>query len=195
MYSDQVGADGLHGPSGPVDMDGFRCYPLAEQTYAREYIMSFGFSSVEEFGRLAIPGPKKNLFGGGLTHEASSFIAAANLEGQIGAGPWAGSFVWDAVGNPGRYKRWIDRSLAEGFERIEILHVSCPLPVAQWRAAKRKRRVIPEIVSQTHAKAEATATELLSWVDAHPRSAQIHLIHMETSNAGERKKARAAGYV
>ena len=193
MYSDAADAQGLHGPSGPLDMAGFRAYPPHEQAIAREYICSLGFSSVEEFGQLAILPPKEHFFGGGLTHEASSFIASANLDGQIAAGPHAGSFVWDAVGNAGRYKLWINRSLAEEFD-IEVLYVSCPIPVALRRAATRPRRVTADIVRGTHAKATAAARDLLSWIDEHPLAVKIRFSAIQTSDSAELEQALVEGY-
>lgn len=190
MYSDEVDAEGLHGPSGPLDLVSFQRYPFEEQAAARDLILRLGFSSLQEFADDAIPPPKQHLFGGGLTHEVSSFIAAANLEGQIAAGPRAGSFVWDAVGNAARYKRWIDLSLNAGFD-IALLYVQCPLAVALQRAARRARKVTPDVVRATHAKAIAAFGELFPWVENHKNGYRIAIEVVNTSDEAEYQAAVA----
>jgi predicted kinase len=190
MYSDAADASGLYGPSGPRDRAEFELYPPAAQAAAREFIVSLGFASVQDFADNAIPPPKDAEFGGGLTHEASSFIAAANLEGQIAAGLGAGSFVWDAVGNEARYKRWIDASLDAGFE-VHLLYVECPLAVALRRASRRARKVTPDIVRSTHLKAKTAFRGLVSWVERHPLGERIHLLTVNTSDDAELAQAVA----
>lgn len=205
LYTDQEGDEesrrrfskpGLGGPAGPKTLEELTEYPQAVREALQTYIEALGFSSPENFARELLMEPDEAgplHFRRGLTHELSKYVAAAKFEEQLKIGPESGSVVWDATGNTDDYVYWIEIALQAGYD-VEILYVTCPLPVALKRAAERKRRLPPSEIRRTYEKAAKTADDLEIIAGTHPFSEHITFERVPTSSEGEEMQALQAGY-
>lgn len=188
----------LGGPSGPLSLDELRQYPLETQKALRDYVVNnTPYGSLEEFASGALAGeqnhdPAGTKYGGGLTHELSSWVTKQRINNQV-ADPAGKSFVVDSVGGEG-HRDLMDRAIQNGY-RVVLHHAEAAPEVAQMRNAKRERTVPADRLEGTHAKAEKIIPKLKEHAESLAASGKnAAYIRQATSTPGELAEAVALGY-
>jgi hypothetical protein len=205
LYSDDAGEEGeklfgaadLGGPSGPRNLAELMRYPKPAVDATERYAIEMGFDGIAQFANewLADDNPKSDgsNFGGGLTHELSKAAAQRLLNDALSESPPSGAFVWDAVGNADDYIGWIEDALTAGY-RVRVVHVQCPLPVAQLWATQRPRRLPPRLIKSTYLKAQDAAREIQSFIAERSLGDSLKFESIATGTDEDHRDALSRGF-
>jgi hypothetical protein len=156
MYSNKTGvgpndekAPGLYGPSGPRTWDEWHAYPQSVQDAQNAWIKAnTPFSDAQDFAKTLVNDPSGNTFGGGITHELSSYMAKKSLDDAIADG--TKSFIYDSTGSD-KYIGKAAQARANGFD-VTYHHVYMPEERAVYANSLRPRSVPEDLLRATHAK-------------------------------------------
>jgi hypothetical protein len=119
------------------------------------------FANSDAFSAYLTSRGETEKFGGGLTHEISSYMAKADLNATIAAGDH--SFIYDSTGSRAIIDTYGPRALANGMH-VDIHQMATPIEAAIAHNATRSRSVAPEILQSTHAKVAAIVPIIQEWV-------------------------------
>jgi predicted kinase len=192
---------GLYGPSGPKNAAELARYSPQEQAAMQKWIQdNTGFQSAEDFIRNN-PDPdiqaqnadgRAQNYGGGLTHELSSYIAKKKLRDAL-ADPQGKSFVYDSTGSA-NYADRAREAMAAGYHVI-FHHVNTPREVAHYRNQGRARTVDPDLLNGTHEKVQRIVPGLAQFVKAAQAAGGRINWRKETPwDKSELQDARDAGF-
>jgi len=189
--------DATHfGPSGPRSADDLAKYSPEDQEAVEKFIREkTPFKSSKEFAQKFLHDPTGKYFGGGLTHELSSYMATAKMDQLLDEDDGQHrNILYDAVGNEAKYKDWAERALANG-HAVTFHHVRVPTHVAQMRNSTRERTVDPAIVSAGHKKAGATAAGLEAYTrDLRREHLPVNFASSYATNKQQAKDAADQGW-
>ena len=159
----------MYGPSGPKTLSDYMQYSPKEHASMEFYIQqNTKFANSQEFSNyLAHEYPKDvangNIFGGGLTHEVSSYQAKTELLGQIEA---RHSVIYDSTGSKHIATEYGPKALAQGMN-VSVHAVTTDTATSQWRNDRRARNVDPTILLRTHEKVAASKPFVRDWAQAN----------------------------
>jgi hypothetical protein len=148
MYTPKVDSEGKYGPSGPRNAEQYAEYPQDVREAQEAWIKAnTPFSSPAEFAAEYLKTPGK--FGGGLTHELSSYIGKSELEKSLE--DHTKSFVFDSAGNK-NYMANALRAKSLGYD-VTFHHVYMPVEQAVKGNSLRTRSIPEDLLRATHARA------------------------------------------
>jgi len=185
----------MYGPSGPRTMADYMQYSPKERSAMEFYIQqNTRFGSSQEFSDyLAKTYPHDvqngNVFGGGLTHEVSSYQAKTELIGQINAGH---SVIYDSTGSRDIADKYGPLALSKGM-RVSIHALSTDAATAQKRNDGRARNVDPAILLRTHEKVALAKPYVRDWAQANAHLG-VEFRDSVGDTKAQRNEARALGY-
>lgn len=200
IYTDRADERGGYGPSGPKTLEELRTYPPDQQDAMADYLRGASggkYKSAAHFARDVMPehnegGTMGENFGGGLTHELSSYVAKQKLLDAIRSNK-PGAFVYHSTGSED-YPEMAKAAADNGYS-VHLHHVDTHPEVAQMRNAESARSVDPAIVESTHAKVERILPTLRAFQKAAQADGQpVYWDHTRTSNDSDLAKATEKGY-
>ena len=184
----------MYGPSGPRNEADYMQYSPKERAAMESYIQeNTPFSGSKEFGQyMAIAHPEYttngDTYGGGLTHEISSYMSKQQLNTAIENKQ---SAFYDSTG--ASILEHADAALAQGMH-VSIHSMNTETVVAQYRNGElRDRTVDHKAIYATHLRVAQAKPAILAWVSANAhRGASFHEVKGNTE--ADVVQAVAAGY-
>lgn len=198
LYTEAPTEDGKYGASGP------RTRTELHQRYSPEEIASVDkwvqqntkYANIDDFAKNNFSSMEK--YGGGLTHELSSYKNYDTLRQHLTPGHELSgrSFILDSTGNADKYLHYINQARAMGMN-ILIQQAYAPRAVGFFRNFElRPRSVALEHAIEAHDKADLAGRVLSKYIEGerHSGKTDIRFRKENTFNDAQLKQAHDAGY-